>query len=162
MAFKPLIPSHEARSSAEDKSKTSQVTHIHRSLYVIWLVLFYAAPVLSSWIVTCTLTYCPITANHYGAWIWKHQNNGWRIAHTEVIHDLYRRNERWYRAARVIQSIASVLTIPLTSAVCSNAVVVYLQHCNGERTPNFTLCQMIVLADKGWTNVWTYFRLATA
>ena len=61
----------------------------------------------------------------------------------------------------MVQSIASVLTIPLTSAVCSSVVVIYLQHRADARAPNFTLRQMMVLADKGWTDVGTYFRLAS-
>ncbi|PWY93017.1 hypothetical protein BO94DRAFT_622225 [Aspergillus sclerotioniger CBS 115572] len=123
-------------NSANEQGRHVPATQIRRSPYVVLLVLFYAALVLFAWIVTCRLSYRPITANHYGAWIWEDSNNGWGWTNTDYVVEAYRRNERWYRAARVVQSIASVLTIPLTSA-------------------------MMVLADKGWTDVGTYFRLAS-
>lgn len=59
--------------------------------------------------------------------------------------DLYLQNEKWYKTARVIQSIASVFTIPLASTVCSHATVVCLQHCTEERAPNVTLAGTIVV-----------------
>ena len=67
-------------------------------------------------------------------------------------------NERWYRAARVIQSITGVLTIPLTSAVCSNAAVVFVQRC--EKANNMTIRQLLALSDKGWTDTDLYWKFA--
>lgn len=158
----PLISTRKAHPPASggsapgDKSKTSQSSRIHRSTYVVWIVLFYAFLVLYSWIVLCKLTYRPITANHYG-----YRKQDTHYAHADYAQSFYQRNMRWYKSAQVIQSIATVLTIPLTSAVCSHAVVVYLQHCTGEQTPNVTLRQMLVLTDKGWTSIVTFFHLVT-
>ncbi|KAI9923767.1 hypothetical protein ASPWEDRAFT_700754 [Aspergillus wentii DTO 134E9] len=163
MASWPFVSSGEGHAVNNHTvgPKRAHSTRIHRLTYVIWLVLFYAALVLFSWIVICKLNYRPITANHYGVWVWNDDNNGYGWSHDDVIQAQYQRNEKWYKAAQVIQSVASVLTIPLTSAVCSSAAVVYLQHCNDGRTPRFTLRQMTVLADKGWTDIETYFRLLT-
>ncbi|PYI08324.1 hypothetical protein BO78DRAFT_310947 [Aspergillus sclerotiicarbonarius CBS 121057] len=152
-------PTTSNDSPIDEKPRPGPATQIRRCSYVVLLVLFYAALVLFAWIATCRLSHRPITANHYGVWIWEDSNNGWGWTNTDHVLEAYRRNERWYRAARVVQSIAGVLTIPLTSAVCSSAVVIYLQHRANTRTPNLTLRQMMVLADKGWTDVGTYFRL---
>ena len=156
-----LISTRNAHTAGRDsapghKSKTPQLSRIHRSTYVVWLVLFYAFLVLFSWIVFCKLTYKPITANHYG-----YQRKDPHYYHADYTQSFYHRNMRWYETAQVIQTIATVLTIPLTSAVCSHAVVVYLQHCTGEQTPNVTLRQMLVLTDKGWTSIVTFFHLVT-
>lgn len=155
MAYRPL-----SQESASDKPPKVPTSRIHRSTYVVWLVLFYAALVLSSWTITCIITYHPINGKHYDAWILPSKVYPW-ASETKDLQKMYAQNEEWYRAARVIQSIAAVLTIPLTSAVCASAAVVYLQHCTKGQPPTFTLRQMTVLADKGWTNIGTYYYLIT-
>lgn len=72
--------------------------------------------------------------------------------------EAYVSNLRWYKAAQVIQSIVGLVTIPLTTAVCSGALMVCLQRCTHGPTSTVTLRQMTVLADKGWTDVASYFR----
>ncbi|PYH95609.1 hypothetical protein BO71DRAFT_290388, partial [Aspergillus ellipticus CBS 707.79] len=129
---------------------------LRRSTYVVFLVLFYAALVLFSWVVICRLSYRPITTSDYGVGLDKDDPSLYSDLNAP---EAFRRNERWHRAARVVQSLAAVLTVPVTSAVCSSAVVVYLQHGPGGRAPRLSLRQMAVLADKGWTDVATLFRV---
>ncbi|KAL2008765.1 hypothetical protein VTN00DRAFT_6959 [Thermoascus crustaceus] len=100
-----------------------------------------------------------MSTNHYGIWFWDRDNNGYGWASVSYIHSLYVKNETWYRTARVIQSIVVVLTIPLTSAVCSSAAVIYVQRCRHASPSNFTIRQLMNLADKGWTDPTTYTRL---
>ncbi|KAJ5332324.1 uncharacterized protein MYU51_019429 [Penicillium brevicompactum] len=69
----------------------------------------------------------------------------------------YTFNETLYQRARVIQSIASILTIPITSAVCSAAAVVFVQRHG--KASNITMQQLLVLADKGWTDTGLYSQL---
>lgn len=159
-ASQPFISSDEGNTASErlSEGEPSDIlgTKIIHSTYVIWLVLFYAALALFSWILICKLTNHPITTNHYGVWFWNDGGDYYKDA--AALQAKYQQNERWYKAAQVIQSIASVLTIPLTSTVCSSAAVIYLQQSTG-RTPSFTLRQMITLADKGWTDIGTYRQL---
>jgi len=69
----------------------------------------------------------------------------------------YVQNERWLQGARVIQTIVTVSTIPLTSAVCSSAAVVFMQRqC---KKAKMSLRQTVVLADKGWTEYEVYAQL---
>ncbi|MCJ1377755.1 hypothetical protein MMC17_000851 [Xylographa soralifera] len=68
-------------------------------------------------------------------------------------------SENWYRLVRILGVITSVLVIPVTSAICSKAVVAYLQH--NRRHFHLTLRQAITLADKGWTDPQLYGKLLT-
>jgi hypothetical protein len=108
----------------EDSSKVpnssddiSPSTTLHRSSYVLLMALLYVGLAIFSWVVTCILAFRPITAKHYGAWIWNADNNGYGWSSPKRIHSLYVKNENWYRTARVMQAIVGVLTLPLTSAV---------------------------------------------
>jgi hypothetical protein len=130
-----------------------QARLLDRSWYILYLALGYIGLALFSWVVTCILSVRPITANHYGVWIWNAQNNGYGWTSSDHFHSLYVRNERWYRAAQIIQAIVTVFTIPLTSAVCSSAAVIYIQRRRG-----LSLLQMMTLADKGWNDLRTYGR----
>jgi hypothetical protein len=172
-ASEPFLYKNNGTISGDETSQTIQLspcgnqvkkiaaTRMHRSTYVLWLVFFYAALVLFSWIVICKLSYHPLTFDRYGTpWLPKREVNT-RLSGAEYAQMKFQQNERWYKAAQVVQSITGVLTIPLTSAVCSSAAVIYLQQCPGKRTPSFTLRQLIVLADKGWTNIPTIFSLLT-
>ncbi|TQW09929.1 hypothetical protein IF2G_02719 [Cordyceps javanica] len=59
-----------------------------------------------------------------------------------------------------MQSVASVLTIPLTSAVCSCAAVAYLQQppSRGRRP---TLRQTLAIANKGWADPSIIYKLVS-
>jgi hypothetical protein len=72
-------------------------------------------------------------------------------------HSFYVKNEQWYRTTRVVQSIVSVLTIPLTSTVCSSAAVVFVQH--NRQSFGLSIRQVMTLADKGWLDPKTYVRI---
>ena len=128
-------------------------TKLHRSAYIIILVLFYTGLAISAWVITVILSFRPITAKHYGVWIYNREDDGYGWGSAEHIPSLFAKNEQWYRAARVIQSIVGVLTIPLTSAACSRAAVIYSQQSR-----KLNLRQLIALADKGWTDPATWLR----
>lgn len=144
-------------TATKQASKSTSSTTLHRSAYVLILVLLYSGLALFAWVVTCILTHRPITAKHYGAWIFNKENDGYGWTGAGYINSLYVKNENWYRTARVLQSIVSVLTIPLTSAVCSSAAVIFVQH--NRKTFGLSMRQVMVLADKGWTDPATYARL---
>ena len=156
--------SHSRRPSpaAEKSTPTAKIpsTTLHRSGYILVLVLLYAALALTSWVLLCLLTFKPLTAHHYGVDIDTRRNNGYGWVSPLYIHGLYLKSEHIFRAAKVIQAIVSVLTIPLTSAVCSKAAVVFVQH--RKQRLGFTLRQLMVLADKGWTDPDVISRLLFA
>lgn len=150
------------------KPKIYRGVHLAPSRYPIYLVLFYAILVLFAWVTTCILTFRPVTINRYGVSKQDYHLNenltldgpgGPGEERKCHVHNAFNQNQNWYKTAQVIQSIVGVLTIPLTSTICSNAAVVYLQHSSGFRPPNLTLRQMSVLADKGWSDIWIFFKL---
>lgn len=122
-------------------------TRLKTSSYVLFLALGYTLLALFAWITTCVLTYRPIGASEYGY--------QWNVSY--VPRSRYQLTTRWYKASRVAQSVVSVLTVPLASAICSKAVVLYAQNY-GQRK-NLTMRQTMVLADKGWTDPVTWINL---
>jgi hypothetical protein len=69
----------------------------------------------------------------------------------------YIESERWLQAAGVMQAIVAVSTIPLVSATCSSAAVVFVQRrC---KSGDLSLRQVTVLADKGWTELEIYEQM---
>lgn len=135
-----------------DKAEAEDIptARLHRSGYILLLVLFFIGLMASSWIVICYLSFRPITAKSYEV-----TSSTWTTTYDEI--SMYQRNQEWFRAARVIQSIAGVLTIPLTSTVCSSAAVIYIQK--RASYGGLSMRQVMILADKGWTDVATYLRI---
>lgn len=167
----PAITSAPSTSSPESHSEgnslsTQQCTEsnhepkppkpsvpLRRTVYPVFLVLLYSGAALYAWVIICILTHRPIDGTGYGAdQLYSHrprQHLG--LSLTEDLNQFFDKSERYLRAARVVQSLVSVVTIPLTSAVCSQAAVVYIQRKRWRNGP--TLRQSMALADKGWTDI---------
>ena len=121
-----------------DPPAPSHSFRIRRSRYGLFLAVIYAAFALSSWIITCWLSYRPIGAKDY-------MQKPKYYSDAEETHALYTKSERWFHAARVLQAITAILTLPLTSGICATAAVIYMQ-----RSRNLTLRQVMALADREW------------
>lgn len=122
---------------------------LRRAPHIVVLALLYATIALSSWTVLCTLSRRPIGARSYSPNLFSQAGMEDYIEGGKKNFD---RNERILRVARFGQSLASVLTIPLTSMVCSCAAVAFLQKRSQRGWPSLTLRQSMALADKGWTD----------
>ena len=139
---------------------------LRRSSYIVLVVSIYASLALTTWILICILTFRPLTTARYG---YDASEPGSRSTQTKYsylwpttfdpIHAKYVKSEAIYRAARTVQSVITVLTIPLTSAVCSAAAVVFAQSKTNAR--RLTMRQTMALADKGWTDPATIAKLVT-
>ncbi|KAJ5317150.1 hypothetical protein N7508_001658 [Penicillium antarcticum] len=130
---------------------------LYRSGYIIVLISTYISMALFSWVTTCYLSFRPANDRQYGFWTTRSSQRAADIISSWNQQDLYVRNERWYRAARIIQSVVSVLTIPLISAVCSSTAVMFIQR--KQARDKLSIRQVITLADKGWTDLTTYARV---
>lgn len=117
------------------------------------MVAIYSSLALTAWILTCLLTHDPLTTGSYEVNV---NDSSYRYS-AKYSHARYVKSEEIYRAARTLQTIVAVLTIPLTSAVCSVAAVTFTQA--GPTQPRTTMRQLMVLADKGWTDPATILRL---
>lgn len=135
----------EARPSVSDQGKSDDIPPsdtLRRAPHIVFLTLCYAAISVYAWVVLCILSYKPIGAPSY---TFKSNETFSYIDSPGV----FARSERYLRAVRFLQSVVSVLTIPLTSMVCSYAAVVFLQRV---RQGGPTLRQSMMLADKGWSD----------
>lgn len=140
---------HTSPSEDVEKADSTPTTTLHRSGYILFIVFIYSSLALTAWVLICLLTFKPLTTDHYGFHTETHRSR--------LVEAKYAKGEEIYRAARTIQALVSVLTIPLTSAVCYSAAVVFAQSSRRER--RLTVRQMITLADKGWNDPTTIARL---
>ncbi|KAE8442481.1 hypothetical protein EG329_003324 [Mollisiaceae sp. DMI_Dod_QoI] len=154
----------DSETSSGDKvfdSHDQPSTKLFRSWFVMLLVLLYACLAIFAWVITCILTFRPISGpKQFGVRYDPESGyvDGWEFA--DALHGQYVKSEDWYRAARVIQSIVGVLTIPLTSAVCSSAAVIFVQQHRS--TSGLTIRQVMTLADRGWVGPTTFGRAVTS
>lgn len=113
---------------------------LRRHTMALWLVSTFAALTIFAWTITCVLCYKPIQFGTY------YDRTG------RYTRKQYDDNNRWKKLSRVLMSLLSNISIPLTSAICARAVAVYCQCCSKLRKPKLTMRQMLALADKGWTD----------
>lgn len=127
---------------------------LQRSIYIVFLTILYGATALYAWVIICILTDHPIGGTSYGLGELDHLLDHPQLRSgtvPEFLNELFAKSETYLRTARIVQSLVTVLTIPLTSAICSQAAVVYIQRKRGNNRP--TLRQSMALADKGWTDI---------
>ncbi|KAK5700653.1 hypothetical protein LTR97_005170 [Elasticomyces elasticus] len=136
------------------QSHSTASTTLKRSYYILWIVALYTALSVVSWGIICVLTERPLYGKRYG-----YMSSALTLGKSRWRKPDYEANERWYQAMRVIQSITGVLTIPVTSAVCSSAAAAFAQY--GKSSTRLSMRQMIVLADRGWTDPRTFTQLLT-
>jgi hypothetical protein len=137
---------HRLPDDIERKIPDASSVALPKSSCIVWMVFIYSSLALTAWILICLLTFKPLTTKRYG-FDYREQVNQTKFVKSEVI----------YRVARTVQAVVGVLTIPLTSAVCSAAAVVFAQTNRWER--KLTMRQTITLADKGWTDPATIIKL---
>ena len=146
--------SHEKTPSSRELPNLRQLS---RSFFLLAPLTIYTFLILFAWVLTCKMTHRPMTAPSYGVTsdVSSDYISGYSQKHR------YSANNRWYTAIRFIQAGVTVLTLPLTTTICSYAAVVYLQHSSitSQSEPNINLRQMMSLADRGWTDLTLYTKL---
>ena len=138
-------------------SRASSVTarerptdYLHTALWPLIIFLAYTGICLYPWIVFCIIAKKPIGSKN------RYDNLEWRA---REIKGSISRHEAHILAAEVLQSIASLLTIPVTSAICSTAAVAFMQA--GSLRTKMNLVQLGALADQGWASPKLLFKLRT-
>lgn len=127
-------------------------TDLKGSVYALLVVGLYTGLALAAWVILCITSKRPIRGakSYTGVQVYK-PKPGFLI------------NERYIETAAVLQNIVLVLTIPVTSAVCSMAAVVYMQSVPMRKSLNVR--QLMALADQGWISprIWArIFRVGSA
>jgi hypothetical protein len=110
---------------------------------------------LYSWVILCILSRRPVTTASYAVEAQTYNRFG-----DTPLQALYAQNERYYRSARIIMSIVMVMTVPMISAVCARAAVVYVQ--NQRDAFGLHMRQVMALADRSWTDPALYLKLVSA
>ena len=107
----------------------------------LWLASAFAIASIFIWAITCTLSYKPVQFKTY------FDTTG------QFSRDQFEQNDRWRRVSRIGLQALGTLSIPLTSAVCTKAVVAYSQRSSNNRQPTISMRQTLVLADEGWLDL---------
>ncbi|KAJ5689536.1 hypothetical protein N7462_003928 [Penicillium macrosclerotiorum] len=118
-------------------------TTLHRSVLVPFLTCLFVGLVVYSWVILAILCFRPISTK---SWDVRTDKYGYYPKNLHYDFDV-----RLYRSARIIQSIAGVLILPWTSAVCAYAAVVFVQ--NQKDSLGLSMRQMINLADRRWLDL---------
>lgn len=151
-------PSTEQRNHENCEPGTRKPSvPLQRTVYPVGIVLIYSAAALYAWVIICILSHRPIGGKTYGIEALEH----WKRFPETVLRDkveiLFHESEKHLRAARVVQALVTAVTVPLTSAICSQAAVVYVQRKRWGK--GLSLRQSMALADKGWTDISLIGRL---
>jgi hypothetical protein len=104
----------------------------------VWLLGIYIPLLVVPWILTCILLHRPIGASDY------YDQSG--------IHEsLLTVHRRLMNALSVIFAITGLVTVPIISAILSEAAVVYTQK--RREGQNVSMRQLFALADRGWSSL---------
>ncbi|KAL9064636.1 MAG: hypothetical protein Q9157_007761 [Trypethelium eluteriae] len=149
-------PDADSLLEASEKVSSRSTTKLSFSPYVLFPVLVYATLALFAWAITCILSSHPIKAG-LDSYAYRVVNSSDPLACRAGPAPDFTANARWFRAARVAQAITNVLSVPLATAVCARAAVVFTQR--GRKDTKLSLRQMMVLADRGWNDLGIWFKL---
>ena len=134
------LPAYSRAAPPDQFAGRGNSAVLHRSGELPFFTIVFAALVIYSWVVLVILSFRPISAHswepftdEYGRY---EKNSNYKL------------DDHLYRSARIIQSIASVLILPWTSAVCAYAAVIFVQ--NQKDGLSLTLRQVMNLADRRW------------
>lgn len=142
----------------DEESGIAPSTLLKRSFYTILIALVYTGLALFAWILLCIQSTRPITTKSYSLNVLKEKVN-YDFTSVGGIYPKvspYVRNEEYFQRARIIQALTSVLTIPLTSALCSKAAVAFFQR---KASVGLSMRKLTTMADRGWTDPETILKV---
>ncbi|KAI7228814.1 hypothetical protein KC330_g7741 [Hortaea werneckii] len=154
----PVSPKVAAQADAfvdkaidDEESGLPPSTRLKRSIYKISMDLVHTGLALFTWITLCIQSTRPITTESYGLNVLKEKVN-YDFTSVGGIYPKaspYVRNEEYFQRARVIQALNNVLTIYLTSALCSKAAVAFVRR---KASVGLSMRKLTIMADRGWTD----------
>lgn len=116
-----------------------------RRTRVWWILAFYIPLQVLPWTLTCMMRYRPLMVPTY-------------IDPTGGITTKdFENHEAWQVAVSVMNSIAAVLTAPVTSLILAEASVIWLQRESNPKR-EISLAQFFDIADRGWTDFRTVWK----
>lgn len=127
---------------SEDKN-TGKWPLRYRKRTLFWL-FFYLIFLVVPWVFTCILNYRPLNQSAY-----IDQTFGLSPNDLKTV-------SRLMRAIRIMNSVATLVTIPFISIVLAHASIVYTQRRRVGQS--LSLAQTLALADKRWGDAWFLLR----
>jgi hypothetical protein len=129
-----LIARDTQRNHVTSNIELPALRYRHRAL---WLLAFYIPLLVIPWALTCVLVYHPLGARSY------YDQAGLEDSNLTL-------HRRMDSALSVINSFTGIVTVPIISALLTQAAVVYSQR---RRKDQFiSVRQIFALADQGWSN----------
>ncbi len=124
------------------------VTTLHTPLWPLVVFIFYATLAIFTWVVLC------IVSNRL---IGTKQDYMEQKSYRSDLDVVLTRHKNAIRVAQILQAVVALLTIPITSAICSMALAAYIQ--TGSPRTKLNLRQTMALADQGWISprIWTKY-----
>lgn len=123
-----VLPPYERRDPVHLLS-----TPLHRNVYILFPTALYV----------CLAAYCWLTLAI--------------LSRTSLITTDKNHKELQYKAARYLQPIVNIATVPVISAVCAWAAAIFVQ--NQPDAYSLSLRQVMFLADRAWMNPLEYARM---
>ncbi|PVI00149.1 hypothetical protein DM02DRAFT_487798, partial [Periconia macrospinosa] len=114
---------------------------------VIWLIVLYIPLLFVPWVATVVLTYRPISRSTY------YYPNGFNM-------DEYKQMQSWVTAIDVLNSIASLLAVPVVSFIIAQTAVIFSQRRAPAR--QLSVRDIFALADRAWTDTSVLMKLVRA
>jgi hypothetical protein len=115
----------------------------------IWLVALYLPFVIVPWVITIILSYRPIS---------QHTNTYYYPK--GFTPEEYRQMQSWARAVKILNSIASLLAVPVVSFVIAQSAVIFSQQRASTR--QLSVRDVFSLADRAWADISVFFKLMRA
>ncbi|KAF2819734.1 hypothetical protein CC86DRAFT_361976, partial [Ophiobolus disseminans] len=130
-----LITRHRRDYTAPLATEASTLRYRSRAL---WLLGLYVPLLVIPWVLTCILVYHPIDRATY------YDQSG-------LHKDSLKLHQRMMNALSVVFSVTGLVTVPIISAILSEAAVVYAQK--RRETQSVNIRQLFALADRGWSSL---------
>ncbi|KAF2471795.1 uncharacterized protein BDR25DRAFT_285399 [Lindgomyces ingoldianus] len=148
------IPKTERADTTRNSTHSSitarepATTKLKLNAYPLLILCVYMMLALVAWIFTCVASQHPIRGlkSYTGP-------SDYRVDELHFFHV----NEKYIRGTEILRSIVTLLTIPVTSAICSMAAVAYMQA--GSLRRDLSLRQLMALADQGWASPRIWMKL---
>lgn len=119
---------------------TTRTRKLLRRSSGFWLISSYAIVVIISWAFACVLCYKPIAFASYQDQTGKYTRRQFEA------------NDWARKVIKTSIALVGAVSIPITSAICARAVVLYCQTPPRAERKGLTARMTLALADKGWTD----------
>ena len=136
-----------ADKQEQDSNGVDNIPLLRYRRTALWLLLCYVPFLILPWILVNIMVDRPPNLPSY-------YNQRGEYGYWTVLGMVF-----WLVFVRVLNSIASVLVVPITSALLAQGAVVYTQRRKAEQKLN--LAQTFALSDRGWADIpilWGVYR----